>query len=86
MARCHRCGNSVSFNVWCTIRKVLVVDVDDDNNLVGIAGEPDDESLQSEEIAVADGDLGFSIVSCAWCGSRDIELREGERIPNVAEQ
>lgn len=76
MAKCRSCGNTTNFNVWCTIRKILEVELDSKNNLLNVVGEPEDESLQSEEIMIADGDAQFAMVNCAWCGSEDIDFEE----------
>ncbi len=76
MAKCRGCGNTTNFNVWCNIRKVLEVELDEKNNLVAVVGEPEDESLQAEEISIAEGDVQFSLVNCAWCGSEDIDFEE----------
>lgn len=78
MAKCRVCGNTTNFNVWCNVKKILEVELDKDNNLTAVIGEPEDEALHSEEITIADGDVAFSMVSCAWCGSEDIDL-EGEK-------
>ncbi len=76
MAKCRGCGNTTNFHVWCNIRKVLEVELDEKNNLVAVVGEPEDESLQAEEISIAEGDVQFSLVNCAWCGSEDIDFEE----------
>jgi hypothetical protein len=86
MAKCRQCGNTTNFNVWCNIRKILEVELDENNNLYAIVGEPVDEALKGEEISIVDGDIEFAIVSCAWCGSTDIEKNKGEKIINVREQ
>jgi len=81
MARCLRCGNTTRFNVWCSIQKVLEVELDENEEVIAILGEPDDEGLQElEEIDLMEGDLVLSMVNCAVCGSREIELGEGDRI------
>lgn len=77
VARCRNCGNRTNFNVWCNVKKILEVELDENNNLFVVVGEPEDQSLQSEEITIADGDVQFSMVNCAWCGSEDIDF-EGE--------
>ncbi len=81
MARCLRCGNVSRFNVWCSIQKVLEVELDQQEALVDIIGEPEDEHLQQlEDIQLMEGDLAFAMVNCAVCGSRDIELNSKEEI------
>lgn len=77
MAKCRKCGNTTNFNVWCNIRKILEVELDENNNIYAVVGEPEDEALKGEEISVADGDLEFSMVNCAWCGSDDIVFEKG---------
>lgn len=73
MAKCLSCGNTTNFNVWCTISKVLEVELDGEERLRDVIGEPEDESLVSdEEYWVLGEDLEFALVSCAWCGSRNV--------------
>lgn len=86
MARCKNCGNTTNFNVWCNIRKILEVEIDENDNLIAIVGEPEDENLREEEISIADGDIAFSMVSCAWCGSNDIEFSKSEKNIFMREQ
>lgn len=86
VAKCKSCGNTTNFNVWCQIKKILEVEIDKNNQLVGVVGEPEDEALREEEITIADGDLQFAMVNCAWCGSEDIEFEEGEKQLYVREQ
>ncbi len=86
MAKCKRCGNTKNFNIWCQIKKILEVELDENNQLIAIVGEPEDEDLREEEIMVADNDIEFAIVNCAWCGSNDIELKKGEKQIYVREQ
>lgn len=78
MAKCKNCGNTTNFNVWCEIRKIMEVELDETNNLIGIVGEPENENLIQEEIRIVDGDIEFAMVSCAWCGSTKIELFHGQ--------
>lgn len=68
------------------MRKILEVELDEKNNLVTVIGEPENENLREEEISIADGDIEFAMVSCAWCGSSDIEFYEGEKPVYVREQ
>lgn len=75
MAICRNCGNKVNFNVWCIVKRVLEVELDENNNLVAVVGEPEDERFQTEEISIAENDVEFSIVNCAWCGSEDIDFQ-----------
>jgi hypothetical protein len=81
MARCLRCGNTSRFNMWCSIQKVLEVKVNEQEELIEIYGEPEDESLRVlEDIVLMEEDLAFAMVSCAWCGSKEIAVnRSGER-------
>jgi hypothetical protein len=62
MAKCRQCGNTTNFNVWCNIRKILEVELDENNNLYAVVGEPVDEALKGEEISIVDGDIEFAIV------------------------
>lgn len=81
MARCLKCGNESRFNVWCSIQKVLEVELDPQEEVVEIVGEPEDEHLQQmEDIHLLEGDLAFSMVSCAVCGSRQIVLNNRDEI------
>lgn len=86
MARCKGCGNTTNFNVWCVSRKVMEVELDENNQLAGIVGPPENEALQTEEISIADGDIEFAMVTCAWCGSEDIEFEKGASEKYVREQ
>jgi len=86
LAKCRNCGNTTNFNVWCNVRKIFEVELDEKNNLIAIVGEPEDENLREEEISIADGDIEFAMVSCAWCGSSDIEFYEGEKPVYIREQ
>ena len=75
MARCLRCGNTTHFNMWCSIQKVLEVEINEQEELIEITGEPEDESLHGlEEIELMEGNPAFSMVSCAWCGSKAIAI------------
>ena len=75
MARCLRCGNTSHFNMWCSIQKVLKVEVNEKEELIEICGEPENESLRGlQDIELMEGDLGFAMVSCAWCGSKEIAV------------
>ncbi len=75
MAKCLRCGNTAHFNMWCSIQKVLEVEVNEKEELVEICGEPEDESLRGlEDVALVEKDLSFAMVSCAWCGSKEIAV------------
>ena len=81
MAKCLSCGNTTHFNVWCSIQKVLEVEINEKEEVLEIAGEPEDASLHSlEEIELMEDDLAFSMVSCAWCGSKAIAIngKKGE--------
>jgi hypothetical protein len=82
MAKCLRCGNTTRFNMWCSIQKVLEVEVNEKGELIEICGEPEDERLRGlEDIVLLDEDLTFGMVSCAWCGSKEIALNSaGERL------
>ncbi|MBW2038624.1 MAG: hypothetical protein JRI46_03380 [Deltaproteobacteria bacterium] len=81
MARCLRCGNTSAFNVWCSIQKVLEVELNEKEELVEIIGEPEDESFHSlEDIELMEDDLAFAMVSCAWCGSKEIEIDGKEEV------
>lgn len=81
MARCLRCGNTLRFNVWCSIHKVLEVELDENEEVVEVVGEPEDEALQQlEEIRLLEDDLAFSMVNCAVCGSQEVELDGEEQI------
>lgn len=86
MARCKACGNTINFNVWCTVRKVLEVEIDENDELLAVVGESEDESMNEAEIAIADGDIAFSMVGCAWCGSGNIEYGKGDVSDNAREQ
>lgn len=73
MAKCLNCGNTSNFNTWCTISKVLEIELDGEERLREVIGEPEDESLQNdEEFWVLGDDLEFALVSCAWCGSKNV--------------
>lgn len=75
MAKCLRCGNTFHFNMWCSIQKVLEVELDDHEEVIEIMGEPEDKSLHRlEDVELIDGDLTFSMVNCARCGSKEIEI------------
>jgi hypothetical protein len=81
MARCLRCGNTTRFNVWCSIQKVLEVELDEREEVVQIIGEPEDEYLQQlEDVELLEKDLAFSMVSCAVCGSGEVELNSKEEV------
>ena len=81
MARCLRCGNTPRFNVWCSIHKVLEVELDENEEVVEVVGEPEDEALQQlEEIHLLEDDLAFSMVNCSVCGSQEVELDGEEQI------
>jgi hypothetical protein len=69
--------------MWCSIQKVLEVELNDHEEVVNIIGEPEDKTLQGlENIEVMESDLTFSMVSCASCGSKAIELHDkGEILP-----
>jgi hypothetical protein len=86
MTKCRRCENTTNFNVWCVSRKVMEVEIGRNDNLIGIVGDPENDNLRTEEISIADGDIEFAMVNCAWCGSDDIdfEKRPGEK--NVRDQ
>lgn len=82
MAQCLNCENKTNFNVWCTISKVLEVELDDQEKLREVIGEPENDTLQDdEEYWVLGDDLEFSMVSCAWCGSRKVHVEKS--LPNV---
>jgi type IV secretory pathway VirB9-like protein len=52
--------------MWCSIERVLDVELNDREEVVEIVGEPDDKTLQGlENIEVMESDLTFSMVSCA---------------------
>jgi succinate dehydrogenase/fumarate reductase-like Fe-S protein len=75
MAKCLRCGNTFHFNMWCSIQKVLEVELNDHEEVVEVIGEPEDKTLQGlEDVELMEADLTFSMVSCAWCGSKAIEV------------
>jgi hypothetical protein len=75
MAKCLKCGNTLHFNMWCSIQKVLEVELNEHEEVMEIVGEPKDESLHSlEDVELMEADLTFSMVSCAWCGSKAIEI------------
>lgn len=79
MPTCRRCGNTSHFNVWCSIQKVLEVELEESGELMEIVGEPEDETLQNmEEIELMEDDLAFAMVSCAWCGSKDVAINGRE--------
>jgi len=60
---------------------VLEVELNEEEEVVEIIGEPEDEGLQQlEDIHLMEDDLAFSMVSCAVCGSREIELEGEEEI------
>jgi len=81
MARCRRCGNTTNFNVWCSIQKVLEVELDENDDLLEVVGEPEDETLHGlEEIELVEDDLAFAMVNCASCGSKDIEINGREEV------
>jgi hypothetical protein len=63
--------------MWCSIQKVLEVELNDHEEVVEIIGEPGDKTLHGlENIELMEPDLTFSMVSCAWCGSKAIELHD----------
>jgi hypothetical protein len=63
--------------MWYSIQKVLEVELNDREEVVEIIGEPDDKTLQGlENIEVMESDLTLSMVSCASCGSKAIELHD----------
>lgn len=73
MAKCLNCGNISNFNVWCTVSKVLEVELDSKERLKDVMGEPEDDMLQDdEEYWILGDDLEFAMVGCAWCGSRNV--------------
>lgn len=79
MARCLRCGNTSRFNMWCSIQKVLEVEVNEKEELIEICGEPKDDSVRGlEDIVLLEEDMTFGMVSCAWCGSKEIALNSSE--------
>ncbi len=86
MAKCRNCGNTTNFNVWCNIKKILEVEIDENNNLMAVVGEPENYELREEEVSIVDDDLEFAMVSCAWCGSTDIEFQKNERQVYIREQ
>jgi len=79
MAKCRQCGNTTNFNVWCNIRKILEVELDENNNLYAVVGEPEEEAFQSDEVTICDNDIQFSMVNCAWCGSDDIDFEKEKK-------
>ncbi len=73
MAKCLNCGNTTNFNVWCTISKILEVELDEQERIKEVLGEPEDEELRNqEECWVAEDDLELAMVNCAWCGSTNV--------------
>jgi predicted nucleic-acid-binding Zn-ribbon protein len=81
MAKCLRCGNTSHFNMWCSIQKVLEVELDDCEGVVEILGEPEDENLHGlEDVELMEADLNFSMVSCASCGSKEISLNGAGKV------
>lgn len=77
MARCLGCGNTTNFNVWCSVSKVLEVELDSQEKLKDVIGEPEDDALKNdEEFWVLGDDLEFSMVSCAWCGSNKVMIEK----------
>ena len=81
MAKCLRCGNTSHFNMWCSIQKVLEVELDEHDGVKEIIGEPEDENLHGlEDVELMEADLNFSMVSCAWCGSKEIALHGSEKV------
>ena len=81
MAKCLRCGNTSHFNMWCSIQKVLEVELDDHEGVVEIMGEPEDENLHGlEDCELMEADLHFSMVSCASCGSKEIALNGAAKV------
>ena len=73
MSKCLSCGNTTNFNVWCTLSKVLEVELDNDDKVQAVLGEPEEEELrEEEEYWVLEDDIEFAMVSCAWCGSRNV--------------
>jgi hypothetical protein len=73
MARCLRCGNTSRFNMWCSIQRILEVEIDEKGELIEICGEPEDEGLRGlEDIVLMEENPAFAMVSCAWCGSKEI--------------
>jgi hypothetical protein len=84
MAKCLMCGNKSNFNVWCSIQKVLEIELNESENLVAIIGEPEDEGLHGlEEIELMEDNLAFAMVSCACCGSKEIETNGKEKIVSL---
>ena len=77
MAKCLNCENTTNFNVWCKVTKVLEVELDSDENIKTVIGEPEDEELQDEEeYWILDEAIELAMVSCAWCGSRNITIEK----------
>jgi predicted nucleic-acid-binding Zn-ribbon protein len=84
MAKCLRCGNTSHFNLWCSIQKVLEVELDEHEGVVEIIGEPEDESLHGlEDVELLEADLNFSMVSCASCGSKEIALDSAAKVSSL---
>ena len=78
MAKCLSCGNNRNFNVWCRVTKVLEVELDEEENVRDVIGEPEDEEFEGqEEYWAIDDVLELAMVSCAWCGSRNIAIEKG---------
>ena len=80
MAKCLRCGNTAHFNMWCSIQKVLEVEINDKEEVIEICGEPEDENLRSlEDVHLVEDDFSFAMVSCAWCGSKEVAVGGSRR-------
>ncbi|MCJ7663772.1 MAG: hypothetical protein MUO24_05980 [Desulfobacterales bacterium] len=81
MAKCLRCGNTSHFNMWCSIQKVLEVELNQHEEVAEIIGEPEDETLHGlEDVELMEADLNFSMVSCAWCGSKEIAVNGAQEV------
>ena len=75
MARCLRCSNTSRIDMWCSIQKVLEWEVNEEEELIEICGEPEDESVVGLEDIVLKEEPAFAMVSCAWCGSEAIAAK-----------
>lgn len=73
MAKCLNCNNTTNFNVWCKVSKILEIELDENERMKNVLGEPEEEMLRDEEdYWILEDDLEFAMVSCAWCGSRNV--------------
>ena len=88
MARCLRCGNTSRFNMWCSIQKVLKVEVNEKEELIEICGEPENEIVrickqEKIELLIV-GSHGHKFIKDIVYGSTVHEVRHRIRVPVLA--